>query len=210
MTRLYVVCEGLTEVNFVQDILKPHIEGRSSGRVEVAAPNSRGQTAYSKLNKDVRTLLSSSDVVVTTLVDVFKLPTDFPGFDEPDKEDNPYHRVEHLEARFGESINDRRFWPHFQLHEFEALLLTDVASLASYYPNRRKELKELAKRIEHDFKTPEHVNRETPPSWRIKQIVPEYAKNPAGVITMLEIGIDRIREKCLHFDRWMKRLETLA
>lgn len=42
MTRLYVVVEGQAEVNFVRDILKPHIEGRWPERLTVLPVNLKG------------------------------------------------------------------------------------------------------------------------------------------------------------------------
>src|SRR5258706_16400864 len=81
VTRLYVVSEGLTEANFVRDILGPHLESRWPERVTVQAPNLRGSCAYSELKKLVRALLGNPHgaVLVTTMIDLFKLPRDYPG-----------------------------------------------------------------------------------------------------------------------------------
>ena len=52
LTRLYVVCEGLTEVNLVRDILAPHIEQRWAERIAVPkAPNLRGSGTFLQLEK---------------------------------------------------------------------------------------------------------------------------------------------------------------
>ena len=51
MTRLYVVSEGLTETNFVRDILAPHVEQRWPTRLNIQAPNMRGKCRYADVKK---------------------------------------------------------------------------------------------------------------------------------------------------------------
>lgn len=169
MTRLYVVAEGLAEVNFVTQLLKPHLEERSVGRVEVSAPNLRGHHTYAGLKKDVRRLLGSpsSAVIVTTMIDLFKVAGDFPGLSDCLSDMRPTDRVQYLEQCCLTDIGDHRFSPYLQLHEFEALVLSDLSVLAELYPSRRKAILELAKRLDQKFESPEHVNRFDPPSHRI-------------------------------------------
>lgn len=78
MTRLYVVCEGLTEVNFVTQVVKPHVEASDAVRFTVAAPNLRGHYTYAQLKKFVKNLLNrpGSPVAITTMVDLFRIPGD--------------------------------------------------------------------------------------------------------------------------------------
>jgi hypothetical protein len=130
MTRLFIVCEGLTEVNFVQEVIRPQIEARVVGRVVMAPPNLQGYRSYADPAKFIRKLLNVPGASVTTLIDLFKLPADFPGLAEPQNERNPYARVEYLGKRFFEDVADAHFWPHLQLHEFEALLFADLTCLA--------------------------------------------------------------------------------
>lgn len=95
-----------------------------------------------------------------------------------------------------------------QLHEFEALLLADIELLANQYPNRRTALRGLARRLRKS--SPEHVNRRTPPSRRIRQVVPEYDKAVAGVAGVERIGFDVLRERCGHFGEWLDKLESFG
>ena len=105
----------------------------------------------------MKNLLASpgSEAIVTTMIDLFKVPGDFPGL-APTFDEAPDERVRQLETRFTEDAGDRRFFAYFQLHEFEALLLADLTVLVKQHPNRRKEI--------------------DPPSYRIKAAVPEYNK----------------------------------
>jgi hypothetical protein len=169
MTRLLVMAEGLTEVNFVTQLLKPHLEKRAPDRLTVSAPNLKGYHTYAKLQKFARNLLGSpqSSVIVTTMIDLFKIPGDFPGLAEATGE-APAGRASRLEQSFTEDVGDSRFFSYLQLHEFEALLLADLKLLVEQHPNRRKEIIDLAARLSRDFESPEHVDRLRPPSYWIK------------------------------------------
>jgi hypothetical protein len=131
MMRLYVVSEGLTEFNFVTQILRPHLEQRSSGPIAVDAPRLGGHYTYAKLRRFVKRLLGSptAAVLVSTMIDLYGVAGDFPGLGEPADNAPPLDRVRHLESCCRQDINDPRFIPYLQLHEFEALLLPDVELL---------------------------------------------------------------------------------
>jgi hypothetical protein len=211
MTRIYVVCEGLTEVNFVTQLLRPHLEQHDPDATAVGAPNLRGHYTYAQLKKFVKNLLGSpgSPVAVTTMVDLFKIPGDYPGIAEAAAQ-GPVERVHHLEHRCTEDIGDRRFFSYLQLHEFEELLLADLAVLTAQHPNRGKEIGELAAHLDREFPSPEHVDRLRPPSYWIKDAVPEYGKTTDGPITTARIGFPRLRERCPHFGQWLQRLEGVT
>jgi hypothetical protein len=113
-----------------------------------------------------------------------------------------------LEDSCQQDINDSRFIAYLQLHEFEALLLADIEVLADQYPNRHAALRRLARSLR--TLPPEHVNRRTPPSHRIRQAVPEYDKVVAGVAAVERIGLHVLRERCGHFGEWLGRLEELG
>lgn len=115
-----------------------------------------------------------------------------------------------MQQRFTEDVGDRRFFAYLQLHEFEALLLTDLTALIEQHPNRRREISELAKRLDREFESPEHVDRFHPPSYRIQEAVPEYNKTIDGPITASRIGISKLRERCPHFGQWLQHVEDLV
>ena len=161
MTRLFVIAEGLTEANFVSQLLKPHLEQHAPGKVATSAPRLDGHFTYAHLNKFVKRLLGApgSSVIVTTMVDLFKIPGDFPGVSSPLNDAPPLERVSLLEARFRADVEDSRFMPYLQLHEFEALMLSHLPALAEQHPNRKREIAELEKLLNREFESPEHVNR---------------------------------------------------
>jgi hypothetical protein len=140
------------------------------------------------------------------MLDLFKVAGDVPGLRDCDSEE-PLQRVRCIEQALAEDMGDHRFVPHLQLHEFEALVLCDLDALVGSYPNRRKEIQTLKERLAQ-FPTPEHVNRMRPPSYWLKDLIPEYDKPTAGVSTVADIGLPKLRERCPHFDEWIGALEA--
>ena len=61
MTRLHVVVEGGTEFNFVQQILKPHLESALPTHF-VSAVRHKERFTYAGLQKEVRRLLGGSGI----------------------------------------------------------------------------------------------------------------------------------------------------
>jgi hypothetical protein len=211
LTRLYVVSEGLTEFNFAREILAPHIEPRWPGQITVQPINLQGHTSYGNPKKLIKALLGkpSSEAMVTTMIDLYQLPRDFPGHSLCDGYQDARKRVEEMERFLSEDINDQRFIPYLQLHEFEALILTDVRCLTKYYPKRADGVVRLAESLEKKYTSPEEVNRLRPPSRRIMTVVREYQKAVFGVSAVRDLGIETVRAKCKHFDSWLRKLETL-
>jgi hypothetical protein len=166
MTRLYVVAEGLAEIEFVREVLKPHLEAHYRCVLSVDASKPRPRFTYGSIKKFVQGRLGSrsSDVIVTTMIDLFKIPEDFPGLAEPEAELPPFERVTHLERRFADDISDRRFIPYLQLHEFEALVLCALETLVDYHPDCREDILNLRSSLT-GFASPEHVNRKNPSSY---------------------------------------------
>jgi len=210
MTRLLVVAEGLTEVNFATQLVKPHLEEQAPGRITVSAPNLKGYRTYARLRKFVKNLLASpqSGAIVTTMIDLFGIPHDFPGLAETSHE-APAGRVRLLEQYFTEDVADPRFFAYLQLHEFEALLLADLTVLVEQHPNRSEEIRELVTRL-GEFASPEGVDGRRPPSRWIKAAIPEYNKTIDGPTAASRIGLLRLRERCPHFGQWLRRLENLV
>lgn len=212
MIRILVIAEGKSEAEFITRILSPHLEERQPGRVGVSAIRLSGHYTFPRIRNDVRRCLRTPDphVAVTTMIDLYKIAGDFPGLKGFMDDMPPRQRVLDLEQRFAESIDDRRFRPYIQLHEFEALVLTDLTALAEQHPKQQKELEELGARLSKQFATPEDVNRITPPSYRILQVVPEYNKVLDGVAALTRIAHPALRARCPHFGEWCDFLETVG
>jgi hypothetical protein len=93
------------------------------------------------------------------------------------------------------------------MHEFEGLLFSDCAAFSRGigHPNLEGELT----KIRSQFPTPEDIDDSpfTAPSKRVMVLLPGYEKPLLGVLAALEIGLNRIRQECPHFNEWLVRLE---
>lgn len=222
MIRLHAVVEGQTEETFVNQVLAPELGAREifvdAHRVTTGRkgpfPARGGIQRYIQLKRDLTIWLKQEkgrDARFTTMVDLYRLPTDFPGYDDCRQRTDPYARAECMEARLGEDIQDYRLVPYIQLHEFEALLFSDVDKFVIAFPGRADEV-QMLKTIRDSFSSPEHINDrpDQSPSKRILNVVPDYAKTVSGISIVQHIGLPVLRRECVHFGRWLDRLEQLA
>lgn len=219
MKRLNVVVEGQAEETFIQECLAIHLAqfnvmavprrvefGRKKGQIFRG-----GLIEYPKLRKDVINWLNQDKAaLVTTLVDLYALPPDFPGRAAGTKISDPLKRVVHLENEFAGDLKCNRFIPHIQLHEFEAILFTDISRLADYYPQHQNGINNLIQEAA-TYQSPELINegKTTAPSKRILREVASYEKVLAGSVVALGLGLPLIRQRCSHFDAWVLTLEKL-
>lgn len=112
-----------------------------------------------------------------------------------------------IEQACFENINDSRFLPYIQLHEFEALLFTKWDGFADFTitESNKKKIQEIIR----DFPNPELINDrpELAPSKRlINLITPKYEKPFHGNYIALTNGFDSIMNKCPRFNNWVKTL----
>jgi hypothetical protein len=218
MIRLNVVVEGATEESFVNSLLSTHLEQRSVFVSVTRVLTSRskntkgGMTNYARAKNHLANWLkqdSKNDVRFTTMFDLYGLPRDFPGAISA-RMASPIDKVRSIETEFGKDINDRRFIPYIQLHEFEALLFSDLDKLKFVFINKGRQLDSLAKDVAG--LNPEEINegQQTAPSKRIEKHFPEYNKPGDPILIAQHVGLDCMRQKCPHFHSWLTRLEELA
>lgn len=127
MIRLHMVVEGQTEETFVREVLAPELWPLNifadARRVETGR---RGATIfrgggwhYAKWRKDLTLWMKEDqqpEVWFTSMVDLYKLPTDFPGYEVCSAITDPHLRVQCLEQHFRDDLNHSRFIPYIQLH----------------------------------------------------------------------------------------------
>jgi hypothetical protein len=224
MIRLHVVAEGQTEEAFVNAVLTEHLgafdvsidvrcveTGRCKKRVHRG-----GMLDYRRAKKDLLLWMNEdrrSDAFFTTMFDLYALPDDFPGFARAKREGDPYRRAQALEDAFTADVAHPRFVPYLQLHEFEALLLSEPSCFRTRFQEREDGIRRLAA-LCATFPSPELIDDgpRTSPSKRIIQEIPEYqgAKRSAGPLLAARIGLSGIRQKCAHFSAWLGKLEQLG
>ena len=222
--RLHFVVEGQTEETFVNRVLKPHLGDRYVWVDARCVLTSRrggvkhrgGFRNYAQPQRDILSWLredQNDDARFTTAFDLYRLPSDFPGYGDAQAAMDPYEKVRILEAALRDDIGDWRFIPYLQLHEFEALLLSEPAQLSAQFMERQAGIRTLVAMADQAG-NPELINDgpDTAPSKRIIAEVPEYSgmKASAGPIVAERIGLANLRSGCQHFGKWINRLEALT
>lgn len=219
--RLYVTVEGQAEKEFADKALKPHLAGFAIDvRPRVVVTNRKlgkrgGILDFAKIRGDLVRLMKQdthAEARFTTMVDLYALPSEFPGWKEALKKSVPLDRVKVLEMALAKEFGESRFLPFIQLHEFEALLFCDLDELQRRIADSASGIKDL--RAEVGNTAPEDINEgaTTSPSKRIIRHVPIYERNKVrvGAPAAVAIGLNILRNRCPHFGDWLARLESLG
>lgn len=213
MKRLYIVVEGQSEQEFIKSTLSPYLAGKGIFSVtpiliKTSKHGRGGHVNATHLTNTINGLLKETQdtqIIVTTFIDLFRIPTNMPGYDNAQLLSSTIAQVEYLEGCLAEAIGDRRFYPYIQRHEFEALIFSSNIGFEKYFSEDQAARTET---IVNGFNNPEDINSspESSPSKRILAIVPDYDKVLLGNLLALEIGIDVILSRCPRFAMWVNEL----
>ncbi len=213
MKRLIIIVEGQTEEEFVKSLLCPYLAGFRiydvrAIKIQTSRGYKGGLVNYEHFRRDIWNILKrEQEVVVTSLVDFFRMPTNFPGYVTASKITDAAERADFLQSQMVLDISDRRFLPYLQLHEMEGLFFADINGF-KYLGNiiSEKAIDEINGIIK-SYPNPELINdgSETAPSKRLAKIIPGYQKVLHGPVIALENGIGKILEKCPRFNAWVEK-----
>ena len=170
---------------------------------------------YQHLKNDLINTIYENNVLVTTMIDFYALPNDFPRYEEAKCIVNKSERLSFLEKAIVEDLEttqNRTFpdlMPYIQLHEFEALVFASSEAIKALYSETEAKFDELDKIIS-EYPNPEDINDDpsTAPSKRLKnnQLIKGYNKVIDGNLIILETGIDTILQKCPRFSKWVETI----
>jgi hypothetical protein len=225
MRRLHVLAEGQTEEAFVNRVLMPHLASFDVV-ADVRCVTTRrdrhrhdrvyrgGLRDFAKVQRDLeRWMAEDRGATFTTMLDLYALPQDFPGYTDAARLHDPYARVRHLEQSLAAEVGEPRLIPYIQLHEFEALLFSNPEKFDWHYIEHAAQIARLIE-IAEGFESPELIDdgERTAPSKRIIAQIPEYAfqKSTAGPLIASQIGLATMRASCPHFGEWVSVLEGLG
>lgn len=210
MQFVYILCEGQSEEAFVKQVLSPYLQANQIYTTPIVLGD---VSRYSKIREHLKMLGKNSNSILTTMLDYYKLPSDTPGAKEC-KETAPSAIAEYIEQQIyddlAEEIKCQKFIPNIIMHEYEALLFSNVSCFSVCKEFTAPKVKQLEKEVA-SFPTPEYVNNseQTAPSKRILRICPSYQKNIDGTRIAKEVGIETMLEKCHHFSDWVNQLILL-
>lgn len=208
MKRLVFLVEGDTEIIFVEKHIIPFLYSKSFQNpmnAQKIVTNRKlnkkgGNVSYAYLKNDLTRVLSQGDVIVTTLLDFFRLPTNFPGYS------SDVSRISEIEKSISNDFGgDKRIIPYIQKHELEALMFSSMEGFEIVVDDQR-ELTILAAVIAQ-YADPEDINSspQGAPSKRLDEIF-GYDKIADGELILEAIGIEAMIEKCPRFSNWMEKL----
>ena len=213
MTRVHIFCEGQTEETFVGEVLGSHFEGLNIFIKPIVLGNGSqkgGISTYGKVKSQIeRKCKEDRNSWITTMIDFYKLPTDFPKLVTPTGLSS-FEKAKLVQQSFKADIGQPNFIANLMIHEFEGLLFSKPEAFENWCDDPQVVIN--LKRIRCGFESPEHINDgyTTAPSKRILSIFSQYDKVLHGSLVALDIGLETIRRECPMFNSWIECLESLA
>lgn len=218
-SELIVLVEGPTEQKFVKEILSPFLwKHRVVAKpIIISKPGQKGgDVKFDRVIKDIKLHLKQRhDTYLTLMIDFYGIKDEWPGYTVARQQSSPILKAQFIidgtRAKIQELCEeyrpDIRFIPYFSMHEFEALLFSDVNVLANSL--NTKDIK--IKKILEECGEPENINDspDTSPSKRLENLSGFFRKTITGIAIAREIGIENMRKSCPNFDNWIATLEKI-
>lgn len=215
MRGIYFVVEGHTEEAFVRELLRPYlfqvagIHTITPIKISTSRGFKGGFVNYQHLRNDIIKLLNQQqDILVTTFVDFFRMPTSMPNYKNCLKKKDVNAQIFCLEQHLIKDINNQRFIPYIQKHEFESLLFSALEGYEFYEENIINSIQKIILQ----YPNPEDINNHptTAPSKRLQLIFEQhqekYSKTIDGIDIAELIGLEIMLQRCPHFRNWIKKL----
>ena len=218
--EVVVLTEGRTEQLFVKRLLAPYMgeRGIHMTPIQLDKPGQKGgDVRFMRARNDIaRHLKQRNNAYVSLLVDYYGIGRDWPGLDAVQPGASPSDIAtaictatqDAIDAELANYRSSVRFVPHIAVHEFEALLFSEPATLASAIQVNRQRIEAIIQ----ECGEPEAIDNSphTTPSRRIEQLYSRFKKTSNGIAIAEEIGIGQMRSVCPVFNGWLDRLESLA
>ncbi len=213
LKRILVLVEGQTEERFIKDVMCPFLLTFNLAIIPtivetkklVSAPSHKGGGDFSKFKADVLDLLGDTHAsAVTTLYDFYGFPK------IPDVNEAIYKDILQLEAAIAVVINNQRFKPYLQRHEFEAFMFIEPALTAKSALQRNKAV--AIEKHRKNFDGVEDINLDPTlaPSKRLESEIGKYNKPRLGAAITNELGLERLLRECPKFSLWVQWLKSHA
>ncbi len=216
MRTVYIIVEGPTEEEFVNNSIAPYLKGLGIINtvpipVETSPGFYGGDISYLRYKDNAgKLLLSDPNGIVTSLIDFYELRSDFPGYTAALAMPYRVDSVQLIEQEIANDINNSRLLPNIQLHEFEALLFSDIKGFQNWFPRHVNHFQYI---INH-FPNPELINDNPAdtPAARIERIVGrrKYRKPLHGPLIAIDVGMPAILAKCPRFKNWIDTIIAKA
>lgn len=221
MTRLNMQVEGQSEEIFVKHVLAPHLAFHGvyvrptilyTRRLASGGGYRGGVSNWTQIVRNLRDLGHDRDAWLTTLIDFYGLPEDFPGLLQVvSGPGQAREKVIAVQEQLATAMNLKKFIPFLALHEFEAWLFSAPEIVAIHFD--RESLAQILSAAVEEAGSPEQINhgKATHPKARLKAaLAGSYKETSDGPTLLHKIGLARIRTACPHFNGWLQCLEGLG
>lgn len=213
MKRVVFIVEGDTEIFFIEKCIIPYLYNKgvtNPMNAQKIITNRKlnkkgGNVNFEFLKNDIKRVAATKDVLITTLLDFFRLPTNFPGYTENSLKISQIENA--IREEMSEYVDTGCLLPYIQRHEIESLMFSglDGFDIVIDDCNIIREINSIMK----EYPNPEDINThpDKAPSKRLERLFP-YDKTFDGEIILEALSVDNIRDKCPRFNNWMDKLET--
>lgn len=211
--RLVFIVEGDSEVQFVNEKIIPYLyttlvesNGWTFNAQKITTNKklniSGGNINFSYLENEVSRVSSQNSPWITTMLDFYKLPPDFPGFTTDGC------LICSIENAMADKIGYNRFVPYIQKYEFETLLFADVESFSLLCDE--KQMTQL-REIKASYQEIESINggRDTAPSKRLAHIF-NYEKTSDSMVILDNIEMQSLIKASPRFGRWIDKIARIV
>lgn len=223
LTRVIVFAEGKNEMKFLKYCLAPFLIKKN---INITCIDLQGKIKFDRVKQIIKFQLKKDrGVYVTTMLDYYGIDADWPGVQ--DLQQKKSRGIKMTPIQIGQALRDSfigklketesdnqamftRLIPYFQVHEFEALLFSDLQVLERV---TEVSITDINKKI--DGLAPEEINdvKETAPKSRLLSLF-TGKKDYRGIDTNTDIlkmtPLEKMRNSCPNFDSWVTELEGLA
>lgn len=214
MQRILIICEGQTEQEFCNNLLKPYFWNKNKLiQTPLIKKSGGGIVPWRDLKSQIeKHLLQEKNAYITTFIDYFGLGDSFPAWKESKRLNDKNKKVEMLEKAMKDDLQSKlqdRFIPYIQLHEFESLLFYDMSIFEKWIPENDILDKQNLTDTLKIYSNSELINDTNPPSYRLKHSIKGYDKVLCGSIFATEIGLENIKIRNPRFASWIEILLNL-
>lgn len=213
MKRIVFIVEGDTELCFIEKRIIPYLYSKGCSiamNAQKITTNRRlnksgGNVCFDYLQNEIKNTAAQGNVLITTFVDFFRLPNDFPSYTADST------KIVEIEKGMRQAlepiIGPMFFLPYIQRHEIEALMYVKIDGFEIVIDDENQ--LESIRKILAEYPYPEDINGgpDTAPSKRLLEIYPQYKKTFDAELIFEVLDIDEIRSKCPRFHEWLGKLE---
>lgn len=221
MKHLYIVVEGETESEFINQLVIPYFVSQDiiTHIQPIIIKKSGGGHGYDNIEHLKNTieplLYYKNEPIITTFIDHYGINSvrKLPNYEFCSQKQETEERIKCMEDNLFEIINSIKNYPFFIpniiRHEIETLFLSNPKD---GFDLQLDKIKEDVIELCSQFESVEDINHtlENAPSKRLERIYENNKQKYAKVVDGIQIaeltGIETILEKCPRFKKWLDKL----